>query len=176
MDLLTLREQYLQQKIMLSFNGPISHSLIEEIGQAIRNYLNSQAATQSATMDVFSTYIELTQNISRYAAAKGYSEEQATATVAVARDEEGHYLVSAGNLVETDDGRSVLERVEGLAGMDAGELKRAYKQQLRKPREHPSDGAGLGLIDMSRRSRRPLKAKLEPLSPGQSFLCLTATI
>ena len=71
MDLLTLRDQFDKQRVLLSFNGPISHSLIEEIGKAIRNYLNSESAAPSAAMDVFSTYIEMTQNISHYATAMG---------------------------------------------------------------------------------------------------------
>ncbi|KGE77559.1 hypothetical protein CVH10_08470 [Halomonas sp. ND22Bw] len=177
MDLLTLRDTYLQQRIMLCFNGPISRSLIEEIGHALRNYLNSQSAAPSSAMDVFAVYIEMTQNIRHYARERGYGEEDATATVAVARDEDGHYLVSAGNLVEDADGQRLVEAVESLAGLDAVELKRAYKQQLRRPRDEAApSGAGLGLIDMARKSSRPLEASLQPLSAGRSFLSLTATI
>ncbi|MBB3191505.1 biofilm regulation protein kinase SiaB [Halomonas cerina] len=177
MDLLTLRDTYLQQRIMLCFNGPISRSLIEEIGHALRNYLNRQSAALSASMDVFAVYIEMTQNIRHYANQQGYDEEQATATIAVARDEAGHYLVSAGNLVEDADGRHLVEAVAGLAGLDAIELKKAYKQQLRRPRDEAApSGAGLGLIDMARKSSRPLQTSLQPLSSGQSFFSLTATI
>ncbi|MDR5867565.1 biofilm regulation protein kinase SiaB [Halomonas koreensis] len=177
MDLLTLRDTYLQQRIMLCFNGPISRSLIEEIGHALRNYLNSQSAAPSAAMDVFAVYIEMTQNIRHYARARGYSEEDATATLAVARDAEDRYLVSAGNLVEETDGRPLVEAVEHLATLDAAELKRAYKQQLRRPRDEAAPtGAGLGLIDMARKSSRPLQARLQPLSCGRSLFSLTATI
>ncbi|USZ51337.1 biofilm regulation protein kinase SiaB [Halomonas sp. DN3] len=176
MDLLTLRDQFEKQRVLLSFNGPISHSLIEEIGKAIRNYLNSESAAPSAAMDVFSTYIEMTQNISHYATAMGYDEQRATATVAVARGEQGHYLVSAGNVVEHADGQRLMAAVEELGEMDAVELKRCYKQQLRKPREDGSRGAGLGLIDMARKSCQPLQSNLTPLSDQQSFFCITATI
>ncbi|MFG6175688.1 biofilm regulation protein kinase SiaB [Halomonas sp. THAF12] len=177
MNLLSLRNNYLQQRIMLCFNGPISRSLIEEIGHALRNYLNSQSAAPSSAMDVFAVYIEMTQNIRHYALLQNYGEEDATATIAVARDGDGRYLVSAGNLVENTDGHRLVEAVESLAGLDAGELKRAYKQQLRRPRdEAATSGAGLGLIDMARKSTRPLEASLQPLSSSQSFFSLTATI
>ncbi|MFY0991500.1 biofilm regulation protein kinase SiaB [Halomonas sp. C05BenzN] len=177
MDLLTLRDSYLQQQIMLCFNGPISRSLIEEIGNALRNYLNGQPTSPSSAMDVFAVYIEMTQNIRHYARTREYSDKQATATIAVARDDEGHYLVSAGNLVEMADGRRLVEIIEGLAGLDAVALKQAYKQQLRRPRDEtlPS-GAGLGLLDMARKSSRPLQPVLQPLPSGQGFFSLTATI
>ena len=35
-DLFAMRERFNSQQIMLCFNGPISRSLIEEIGNALR--------------------------------------------------------------------------------------------------------------------------------------------
>ena len=73
-------------------------------------------------------------------------------------------------------GQRLMATVEELGEMDAVELKRCYKQQLRKPREDGSRGAGLGLIDMARKSCQPLQSNLTPLSDQQSFFCITATI
>ncbi len=44
LDLLAMRESYTRQRILLCFNGPISRSLIEEIGHALRNYLHAEQA------------------------------------------------------------------------------------------------------------------------------------
>lgn len=177
MNLLSMRESYERDRIMLCFNGPISRSLIEEIGKALRNYLDTQQATPSSAMDVFAVYIEMTQNIRHYARRQGYDDRQASATVAVAQDAEGHYLVSAGNLVEEADGERLVRTIESLAALDRAELKAAYKRQLRRPRDAEGDGgAGLGLLDMARKSSRPLKASLQPLPSRQSFFSLTATI
>ncbi|MFC3282388.1 biofilm regulation protein kinase SiaB [Litchfieldella rifensis] len=177
MDLLGMRESYLQQRIMLCFNGPISRSLIEEIGNALRNYLNSQQTTPSAAMDVFAAYIEMTQNIRHYARLQGYDEESASATVAVAKNEQGHYLVSAGNLVEREDGERLVATIDALARLDKQELKKAYKQQLRQPREAAScSGAGLGLLDIARKSSEPMQASLTALPDGRGFFSLTAII
>ena len=38
LDLLAMRESYTRQRILLCFNGPISRSLIEEIGHAPVSY------------------------------------------------------------------------------------------------------------------------------------------
>lgn len=177
MDLLSMREGYQRERIMLCFNGPISRSLIEEIGNALRNYLDTQQATPSAAMDVFAVYIEMTQNIRHYARRQGYDETQASATVAVAQDERGHYQVSAGNLVTLTDGERLVSMIEGLAPLDRSELKAAYKQQLRRPRNaDQGSGAGLGLLDMARKASRPLQASLQALPDGQGFFSLTATI
>lgn len=176
-DLYSMRESYNRQQIMLCFNGPISRSLIEEIGNALRNYLQADHAHPSAAMDVFGVYIEMTQNIRHYATLKGWAEQDAAATVVIARDNDGHYVVSAGNLVEEADGRNLLAQVDKLASLDKTALKAAYKEQLRKPREEgASSGAGLGLIDIARKASAPLVASLRELADGRAFFSLRAVI
>lgn len=88
-DLFGLREHFNRSRILLCFNGPISRSLIEEIGNALKNYLQADSALPSAAMDVFSAYVEMTQNIRHYALAQGYDELDSSATIVVARDGEG---------------------------------------------------------------------------------------
>tara|TARA_R110000796_G_scaffold777_11_gene2981 strand:+ start:1642 stop:2184 length:543 start_codon:yes stop_codon:yes gene_type:complete len=176
-DLFAMRERFNSQQIMLCFNGPISRSLIEEIGNALRNYLSADHAHPSAAMDVFAVYIEMTQNISHYARERQWSEREAGATVVVSRNQDGRYVVSAGNLIEMTDGERLQQAVAGLAELDKVELKAAYKEQLRRPRDEvrPS-GAGLGLIDIARKSSEPLQASLQPLASGRGFFSLRAVI
>ena len=133
-DLFSLRTHFNRNRILLCFNGPISRSLIEEIGNALKNYLQAENAQPTAAMDVFSIYIEMTQNIRHYAQSRGYGDLESAATVIVARDAEERYLVQAGNIVEAADGEALLARVDALASMDKAQLKATYKTQLRQPR------------------------------------------
>ena len=172
-DLFSLQQTYNQQRIMLCFNGPLTRSLIEEIGNALRNYMERENATASSAMDVFGAYIELTQNIRHYAARKGWDEAEASATVVIARDAEGHYVVSAGNVLDAADGTELEVRVRKLASMDKAQLKAEYKEQLRKPREEgAATGAGLGLIDLARKASEPLSCSLRTLDDGRAFFSM----
>jgi hypothetical protein len=161
---------------MLCFNGPISHTLIEEIGNALRNYLQADQVSPSAATDVFAVYIEMTQNIRHYTMQKGWREPDSIATMVIARDAGGHYVVTAGNLVEVADGQVVLARVEELAALDKPALKLAYKEQLRKPREAGASGAGLGLLEISRRASAPLRGEMHHLEGGRAYISLRAVI
>jgi hypothetical protein len=128
-------------------------------------------------MDVFSVYIEMTQNIRHYAIAHQYDEIDSSATVVVARDNDQHYLVQSGNLVEKADGQALMAHVNALANMDKAALKIAYKTQLRQPRStSATSGAGLGLIDIARKSVHPLSATLTDLDSGRSFFSVRAVI
>ena len=177
-DLYLLRETYNEKNILLCFNGPFSQGLIEEIGNALKKYMQSEAASTSSALDVFAVYIEIAQNIQHYSAAHGYNDAEASATVVIGRAEDGHYVISAGNIVEHEDGAVLVERVHTLAALDKVQLKAAYKEQLRKPREAgASSGAGLGLIDIARKASAPFSCSLRPVNSGQrAFFSLRVVI
>lgn len=172
-DLFSLQQTYDQQRIMLCFNGPLTKSLIEEIGNALRNYMQRENATPSSAMDVFGAYIELTQNIRHYAAAKGWNDAEVSATVVISRDALGRYVVSAGNIVDAADGQTLAARVAALASMDKAQLKAEYKEQLRRPRdESAATGAGLGLIDMARKAAEPLACSVQAIGEDRAFFSI----
>jgi len=176
LDLYTLQQSYNQNGVMLCFNGPLTKSLIEEIGYALRSYMRNESPSRS--IDVFAAYIEMTQNIRQYAASKGWTDNQTTATVVIShQDKEGRYAVSSGNVVEAYDGRQLVARVEALAEMDKSQLKSAYKEQLRKPRvEGTKTGAGLGLLNIARKASLPFTCSLRQLENGKAFFTLIAII
>lgn len=181
-DLFRLRETYNSQQIMLCFNGPFSQGLIEEIGSALRRYMEAEVVTSSASSsaarDVFAVYIELTQNIRHYTQSQNYSDADASATVVIGRDDNGHYVISAGNVIENADAPAIIERVNTLAVMDKTQLKAAYKEQMRRPiAEGSNSGAGLGLIDIARKANAPVTCSLYPLkSQTQGFFSLCVVI
>jgi hypothetical protein len=174
-DLYGLRERFEKDNILLCFNGPISRSLIEEIGNALKNYLKSEQLSPASALDVFAAYIELTQNIRHYATSSQLPGAD-TATVIVSHYD-GCYRVAAGNIVRVTDGEALVERVAALAKMDKVALKAAYKAQLRQPREEGAvTGAGLGLIDMARKSSKPMEASLKDIGEETAYFSLSIQI
>lgn len=174
-DLYDLREIFDRKQIMVCFNGPINAALIEEIGRALRDYLNHQQEAPSAVADIFAVYIEMTQNIRRYADQHPDLEGAANAAIVVSR-EDGRYVISAGNVVVPTDGRIFRQRVDELTALDRAELKALFKTQLRQPRETLNGSAGLGLIDMARKAARPLDVSLRDIDAGRSFLSLRVVL
>ncbi len=176
-SLMSLKDFFSDEKILICFNGPISRNLIGEIGAALKERIESHHAPDLEVMDVFSVYIEMSQNIRNYACSRGFSDAESSATVVIAAAEPGHFAVCAGNLVEVADGKALVERVRTLAQCNKAELKALYKEQLRQPRsELKGRGAGLGLIEIARRSSQPMEASLDPLETDRAFFSLRAII
>ena len=175
-DLLALRNQFERHNILLAFNGLFSATLIEEIGLALRKHLEALSATPTEVTDVFTIYIEMTQNIRHYATSKNLSDSQASGTITISREQD-HYIINAGNVVDIADGEVLLQRIHHLAGLDKTGLKALWKTQMRQPRQAgASSGAGLGLIDMARKASRPLAASFNRLDDRSGFFSLQVVL
>src|SRR3546814_2361675 len=100
LDLFSMRESVLEQDIMICFNGPFSRSIIEELGNAVRRYMESAATERGAMMDVFSAYIEQTQNVRNYVTRR-YPDDliRQSAIILIANNDEG-YAVCCGNVID----------------------------------------------------------------------------
>lgn len=176
MDLYSLREQFDASGMMICFNGPFSHSIIEELGTALRNHLADENIGKAAVLDVFATYIELAQNVRNYQTLRSLGQgETAASIITISRWNSG-YAVSSGNMVIKEDAASLCERIAELNALAPEELKRRYKEQMR--REVPPDalGAGLGLLEIARRSSSPMTCAVRELDGPFTFFSLTAYI
>ena len=179
MDLFEVKEQLRENGILISFSGSFSHSLIEELGTAVKKYLESSESKRPAIMDVFSVYIEAAQNVRNYSErqlAAGATKADLEANIVVIARQDEHYQIYAGNAVDTADIPTLTTNLERLAGMDKAELKALYKEQLRRERGPEDTGAGLGLIEMARRASEPLRYSFTPVDSGSSYFSLCVVI
>jgi hypothetical protein len=176
MDLFQLREQFTKEGILMCFNGPFSHSIIEEMGTAIKNHLAAENIARMAVQDVFAVYIEMTQNARNYLTCKNISvEDMGSATILISRHGD-RYAVTSGNVILKSDVESLVARVEGINALDADALKKAIRQQLRCEIPPGALGAGIGLMEMAKRSNSKLHYSIRDINDRYSFFTLKTTV
>jgi hypothetical protein len=177
-NLFSLRERLGEAGALITFSGSFSHSLIEELGVAVRKYLETDHVQKSAMMDVFSVYVEASQNVRNYTTQKLKNGDVSIgqSSIVVIAKRETHYEVNAGNMIERADVAALKERLELLRRLDKPGLKTLYKEQLRKERAPGAYGAGLGLIDMARRSSAPLDFDFADIDEDYSFFSLRVVV
>ncbi|HYE00322.1 MAG TPA: SiaB family protein kinase [Alphaproteobacteria bacterium] len=175
-DLFDLQTQLSRQNLLICFSGPFRHSIIEELGLAVKRYLEQDNVTKSALLDVFSVYVEQAQNVRNYTMRREADQSlpEGSGIVVIGREEEG-YVVSSGNLVLAEDVAPLVAHLDRLSGLDKAALKALYKEQARRPREDAA-GAGLGLIDMARRATRPLRYAVRPVGDRTTFFSLAVHV
>ena len=179
MDLFDLKERLGGAGALITFSGSFSHSIIEELGTAVKKYLESEAIRKSAMLDVFSVYIEAAQNVRNYTAARlaaGSEAPVAQSSILVIAKRDDRYEVHSGNVVEREDVAALTAQLDEVSGLDPAGLRALYKERLRRRTPDGATGAGLGFVDMARRATEPLHYQLTPLPDGRSYFSLRVVV
>ena len=124
--------------------------------------------------------IEQTQNILHYSAEtkpdKNNSEQIERLGFITLGFEDDHYFVAGGNRILNVDLERVKSKLTRIQEMDPLELKAYYREMRKKDQEATSKGAGLGFIELARKSSKPLEFNFIEIDPEYSFFCLKTVI
>jgi hypothetical protein len=179
MNILNLRNQLNKYGVIMSFTGPFSQGIIEEIGEALRNYLETKNYSRGKIFKVFSVFIEQTQNIKNYAFQLSDQKDQEEILLSGILNiglKEDQYFVSSGNLVKKDDVRDLHDKLEKIKSYDKEELAKVYREKLRSSKNNDSGGAGIGLIEMARKASEKIFFNFEEVDQKYCFFTLIIRI
>ncbi|GFK92272.1 hypothetical protein NNJEOMEG_00094 [Fundidesulfovibrio magnetotacticus] len=176
MDLFRIRDAFGKAGIMICFNGPFSHSIIDEIGIAVRNHLTAQNLTKAAVLDVFAIFIELAQNVKNYNKVRDIPSDEASSAIITIARKDGRYAVTSGNVVHREDVAALTETIDSVNSLDAAGLRKLYKEQMRRATPPEALGAGLGILEMARRSTEKMTYAVSDMDGAMAFFSLTAYV
>lgn len=174
--------------VIMSFNGSFTQGIVEEIGDAISAYLDLRNGDKNepghdSGYDVFSVFIEQSQNIKNYFMKKMNDDDDRTLyrksfeSMLLIGIENGHYFISSGNFIENTDIKSLMNRFDQVNSLKKEDLDKLYKRMLLdKPEDTEAQSAGLGIIDMARRATSPLEYLITPKDDRLSFFTLKVYI
>lgn len=173
--------------VIFYYTGAFSQNVVAAIGDSLKQRLDSVNASSAARRKVFSTFIEMAQNILHYApeivAGGGGGSPARYGALAVGRDDSERFFVVCGNPVRMEHVSRLHQKLEPLRQMSIDEIKSAYRQQLRND-GHAGDtvskGAGLGFLTMARDATEPIEYSIsfssDAVGGGRADLYLRATI
>ncbi|GAB6097512.1 SiaB family protein kinase [Desulfatiferula olefinivorans] len=174
--LYSLRESFSKNKIIFCYSGPMSQDLMVEIGNTLKNKMQQDAFNRSMVAKTFAILVEQVQNIIHYskeqtALADEYDRKLSSGIVAVGF-EDGGYFVSSGNMIYARDKEKIAQMIDRINAMDPEEKKRYYKERRKQGPDEGSRGAGLGFIEMARKSDRPVDYDFIDLDSGFCFFSI----
>lgn len=169
------------KKILFCYSGPIAQTSIEGVGNTLRRNLEAEDAGNTTTLSVFSIFIEQVQNILNYSAEKLRKEEAdenelRVGVVVIGHEQNGDYFIYCGNKIYNQDIPKLKNNIENIRSLNKDELKVLYKERRKMETEPGSKGAGLGLIEMARRSSEPLTYSFEQIDGEFSFFSIKVVV
>jgi len=179
-DLLDIQRTLRHHGLLISFSGRFTQAIIEELGDAVKRYLEMEESPKSDIFNIFSIFIEQTQNVKNYCGSKEATEVYDTISnsciVTIGKTEGGGNYICSGNLVEEKDVYDLITKIESIIPLDKMELKKLYKETLKREIAEQVNGAGLGLIDMARKAKEPLEYSVSKVNEHYSFFTLKTIV
>lgn len=146
-----LHELMLSRGTFFCYSGPLSEEVLTSISAVVKDQLTDSKSNLTIKTKVFGIFIEQAQNIIRYSGSR--VDKSGVGSVSISHTDSGFMLESVNEITGSDQKR-VTEILRGLKGMDTTQLKAAYKQRIKNGPPVGSAGAGLGFIEVARRSTR----------------------
>lgn len=162
--------------ISLLFEGQITHQVMKALTGLVEEQLD-EVEDDNVLRRVYHVMVESLQNINRHAESYEYKGHPypGVGVVLVAKSSK-QFQVTTGNIVENGHMEEIALFLGKLNNMDPGELDDLYKNQMREGIMSPKGGAGLGFIDIRRKTGNPLDYSFVKIDEETSFFIFTSTI
>ncbi len=157
-------------KTILMFKGILTQDILVVLAEMLKNNLSNDSKRKT-TKKMFSIFVELAQNIHRYSEEKYEVDGKLIGSGIVLVNEyaESYHIIS-GNVVTKEKEKWITEQFTYLNSLSPDELKVMRKEKMKANRDAGQRGAGLGLIDIVRKSSGPLEVKVKPIDDEHSFV------
>jgi hypothetical protein len=162
--------------ISVVFEGQITHQVMKALTGLVEEQLDD-VEDDRVLRRVYHVMVESLQNINRHAESYEYRGQPypGIGLVLVAKNKE-RFQVTTGNIIETGHMEEISRFLGKLNNMDCDSLDDLYKKQMREGLLSPKGGAGLGFIDIRRKTGNPLDYSFVKIDDETTFFIFTSTI
>ena len=163
------------QETLLSYQGNATGHSMDCLLELAEHKLNQQDLNKSTRRRVFKIMVETLQNTYQHLDGSQTDRRHYPVNFSLIRDKLT-YTVSAGNHVKQSKVRALRNTLERYNAMSLQELKEYYLKKLRKGQFSREGGAGLGFVDIMRRSGKKISYSFKPVNKDYSYFSLQVKV
>jgi hypothetical protein len=158
--------------INLVYEGEITHGITKAFTSLAEKKLENEQESSSVQRKVFHVMVECLQNITKHADIDGHSPYSKRGIFMI-NEANDSYSIITGNVVDNDKIDSLRRLLDDINSKTKDELKEMYKMQMREGALSDKQGAGLGLIDIARKTGEKIEYHFISIDSKYSFFILT---
>jgi hypothetical protein len=171
-----IHKMMLDKKITLIYEGEVNQSIVKAFTSMTERRIGDEES-ESTKKRVFHVTVECLQNICKHAdhPVTGDSIVPGEGIFIIGYDED-NYIIVTGNPVANNKLGYTTEFLSEINTMGPDELKQLYKEKIKENRLSEKAGAGLGLLDIVRKTKNPLEFEIKKINENASFLLMMAKV
>lgn len=166
--------------IIFVYQGEVTADLVSSILQMVENKLEGEGEDRKVKKRVFNVMVECLQNVYHHLDALPPTDpsnpvRDKTALLMIGREEKDYYIIT-GNHILNDRLPDLKSRLDRINKASKEELKQLYQEVLTGTGFSEKGTAGLGMIDIARKSGQRLGYDFHPVNERYSFFSLEARV
>lgn len=163
-------------EISLVYEGKITHQITKAFVSIAEAQMEEDQEAIRVQKTIFHVMVECLQNISRHADDHESANIFSGKGIFMVSKNSDNYCVTTGNAILNEKIAALKEMIDEVNKLDESQLRNLYMKQMREGRLSEKGGAGLGFIDIRRKTGKKLEYHFLPVSDKISFFMLTSTI
>lgn len=168
------------ENIILSFKGVVTADLLTSVLHIMELKLRFLDETSKIKKKVFNVLVECLQNLYHHTEAnldsKGYMETDANSALVVIIRESNTFYIRTGNFIDKNKIDKLEMRLDEINSLDEEGLKLMYRENLKNSQISSKGTAGLGMIDIARKSGNKLDYQFLEVGNNSCFYSLNVKI
>lgn len=167
------KEMY-DKKLILSYQGEFTQEITKGVLSMTEKNLDSKGEESAIRRKVFNVMVECLQNIVKHSYKGDNIYDRAVFLIG---EQDSTYEIATGNFIESKEIDSLKEKLDQVNDLDKDGLKALYKDLI-KGTDGLSEkgGAGLGLVDIARKSGNKIEYSFNQFDESHSFFSLKTKI
>jgi hypothetical protein len=175
LDAFKYYNQMKDDKVIFSFKGVVTEEIISNVLDITENKLLNQDEKSSVRKKVFRILVEVLQNLYHHTKDFKIHGLDTKSAIVLLYIDSGHYNIVSGNYIDAK-AKLYLEKYIGeLNQLDNDSLREFYKNKISEDTE-ASNNAGLGLIDIRRKTGKPIEYITKNIKEDIYFISLNVKI
>ena len=153
--------------IILLHKGRVSYDLISIVMETLEASVEGMENDRSVKKKFNNIITESFQNISFHSEKR--EDDFHNSDLIMVLSKKFYYKIVTGNLVETSEVENLSSQLERINQMDKAELRSYYKEVMSQEGYSDKGTAGLGFIDMARKTGQKLEFRFHPMDEKYSY-------
>jgi hypothetical protein len=171
-----LHRTMMSQKLILVYQGDFTQETTKSILAMAERNIDSSGEESSIKRKVFNVMVEALQNIVKHSDELVDGEMRSHAAIFLIGREANRYTIMSGNPIRKANIENLKKQLERINGLDKDGLKDLYKEIIKNTTISEKGGAGLGFVDMARKSGEKLDFEFPEMSNEYCFFCLKVNV
>lgn len=168
-------QKMIENDLIMIYEGEFSQEITKSVLAMVEKNFDSESIEAGIRKKVFNVMVESLQNICKHQHEVNRQAENTSAIFMIAFNND-EYRIITGNLILNDKISIVQNKIDKINSLDQEGLKAFYKEARLSSTISDVGGAGLGFIDIARKSGCKLVYSFNPLSSEISFFTLVTSI